>query len=189
MSAGVVSSRTMIESSVTRRPNRRSTVALALACLSLALSLIACGVAGFSMSDGRDSRSDRGLSEQSMPVVASASQVEAVAHITLPPGSVLLSAAYSNGLETRLSAKFRMPRTALDAFLTSAKFTAPVIPGLRAVDAKANVGGGNLWDPEAAKTFSGIEEQDPAPDGTRRAVLINLDASDAVTVYLYAGRN
>jgi hypothetical protein len=179
----------MIESSVTRRPNRRSTVALALACLSLALSLIACGVAGVSMSDGRDSRSDRGLSEQSMPVVASASQVEAVAHITLPPGSVLLSAAYSNGLETRLSAKFRMPRTALDAFLTSAKFTAPVIPGLRAVDAKANVGGGNLWDPEAAKNFSGIEEQDPAPDGTRRAVLINLDASDAVTVYLYAGRN
>jgi hypothetical protein len=189
MSAWVVSSRSMIESPMARRPERRSTVALMLACLSLALSLIACGVAGFSMSDDRDSSSDRALSLQSEPVVASASQVEAVAHVTLPPGSVLLSAAYSNGLETRLSVKFRMPRTALDAFLRSAKFTAPVTPGLRAVDAKGNVGGGNLWDPETAKNFSGIEEQDPTPDGTRRAVLINLDASDAVTVYLYAGRN
>jgi hypothetical protein len=95
---------------------------------------------------------------------------------------------YSNGLETRLSAKFRLPRTALDAFLTSAKFTAPLTPGLRAVDASDNVGGGDLWDPETAKTVSGLDEEEPAGDGTRRSLLLDLDTANAVTVYLYAGR-
>lgn len=126
---------------------------------------------------------------QSEPAVASASQVEAVAHVTLPPGTVLLSAAYSNGLETRLSAKFRLPRTELDVFIASAKFTAALTPGLRAVGAHHNVGGGNLWDPETAKTVSGVDEENPNADATRRAVLLNLDAPDAVTIYLYAGRN
>jgi hypothetical protein len=97
---------------------------------------------------------------------------------------VLLSAAYSNGLETRLSAKFRMPRTALDAFLAEARFTTAPEPGLRGVDASYNVGGGNLWDPETAKTVSGIDEEEPTDDGTHRSVLFSLDAPDAVTVYL-----
>ncbi|MFG3640787.1 hypothetical protein ACGF3C_11050 [Micromonospora sp. NPDC047762] len=106
----------------------------------------------------------------------------------LPPGSVLLTAAYSNGLVTQLSAKVRMPRTELDAFIAAAKFTTALTPGLRAVDAKHNVGGGNLWDPETAKTISGLDEEQPTAEGTRRALLVNLDAPDAVTVYLYASR-
>jgi len=81
-----------------------------------------------------------------------------------------------------------MPRTELDAFIAAAKFTATPAPGFRAVDAKHNVGGGNRWDPETAKTVSGIDEEQPTADGTRRAVLFNLDAPDAVTVYLYASR-
>jgi hypothetical protein len=54
------------------------------------------------------------------------------------------------------------------------------------VDEHANVGGGDLWDPASAKTISGIKEDNPASDGTYRDVLVNLDAPDAVTVYLYA---
>lgn len=125
---------------------------------------------------------------QSQPEVASAAQVEAVAHVILPPGTVLLSAAYSSGLDTRLSAKFRMPRAELDAFVAAAQFTTTPTPGLRAVEAQHNVGGGNLWDPGTAKTVSGIDEEEPAADGTFRRVLFDLDASDTVTVYLYASR-
>jgi hypothetical protein len=174
----------MIETAAPTNHNRRGTAALVLACVSLVLSLIACGGAGFVAStNGTDL-----LPVQSEPQIASAAQVEAVAHVTLPPGTVLLSAVYSNGLETMLSAKFRMPRTELDAFVAAAKFTAAPMPGLRTVDANHNVGGGNLWDPETAKTISGIDEEQPTADGTYRAVLFNLDAPDTVTVYLYASR-
>lgn len=168
------------------RQGRRGTIALMLAAASLVLSLITCGVAGFGRLDGLGD-SDR-LPVQSEPEVASPSQVEAVAHVTLPPGTVLLSAAYSNGLETRLSAKFRLPRSELDAFVASGQFTAPLTPGLRAVGDAENVGGGDLWKPGTAKAVSGIDETVPAPDGTSRAVLFDLDAAGAVTVYLYAGR-
>ncbi|MBQ0994250.1 hypothetical protein PSH03_003797 [Micromonospora sp. PSH03] len=174
----------MIETAAPRTRNRSGTAALVLGCISLLLSLIACGVAGLSV----DSNDIDLLPVQSKPEVASAAQVEAVAHVTLPPGSVLLTAGYSNGLETQLSAKVRMPRTELDAFVAAANFTTALAPGLRAVDAKHNVGGGNLWDPETAKTISGLDEEQPTAEGTRRALLVNLDAPDAVTVYLYASR-
>ncbi|WCN80739.1 hypothetical protein [Micromonospora sp. LH3U1] len=175
----------MIETAARPTRNRLSNSAFVLACISLVLSLVACGVAGlvFVVNNELDL-----LPVQSEPQVASAAQVEAVAHVTLPPGTVLLSAAYSNGLETRLSVKFRIPRTALDAFVAEAKFTAAPVPGLRAVDAKHNVGGGNLWDPETAKAVSGIIEEQPAADGSSRSVLFSLDAPDVVTVYLHASR-
>jgi hypothetical protein len=128
------------------------------------------------------------LAVQSRPEPASASQVEAVAEVTLPPGTVLLSAAYSNGLETMLSAKFRLPRAALDTFLTSAKFDGELTSGLRAITAVHNVGGGNLWDPETALTVSGLRERQPTGRGTWRTVLFNLDTASAVTVYLHARR-
>ncbi|TDC86108.1 hypothetical protein E1193_00065 [Micromonospora sp. KC606] len=175
---------TMIETAARTTRNRRSNSVFVLACVSLVLSVIACGVAGLVFGNELDP-----LPVQSGPQVASAAQVEAVAHVTLPPGTVLLSAAYSNGLETQLSAKFRIPRTALDAFIAEAKFTAAPAPGVRAVDARHNVGGGNLWDPEAAWTVSGVVEEQPTADGTGRSVLFNLDAPDVVTVYLYASRN
>jgi len=160
---------------------RQGKVALVLASVSLVISLVSCGLVV--------STADIDLLPvQSKPAAASASQVEAVAHVTLPPGTVFLAAAYSNGLEDHLSAKFRIPRTGLDAFVASGKFTAPLTPGLRAVTAKHNVGGGNLWDPGTAISVSGIEEQQPTTDGTYRSVLFNLDAPDAVTVYLYASR-
>lgn len=163
---------------------RRGSPALTVAIISLVLSLISCAVAGLFLAT-----SDLDLLPvQSKPEIASAGQVEAVAHVTLPPGAVLLTAAYSNGLETRLSAKFRIPRSQLDAFLASANFTAALTPGLRTVDAKDNVGGGNLWDPDKATTVSGIEEQQPTADGTRRMLLLDLDVPDVVTVYLYADR-
>ncbi|MER7277176.1 hypothetical protein ABT369_22290 [Dactylosporangium sp. NPDC000244] len=163
---------------------RQGKTALVLASVSLVLSLISCGVTGLVASTaGIDL-----LPVQSKPVEADAAQVEAVAHVTLPPGTVLLAAAYSNGLETHLSAKFRIPRTALDAFVAAGKFTAPPTPGLRAVTAEQNVGGGNLWDPGTAVSVAGIKEEQPTADGTYRSVLFNLDAPDAVTVYLYAGR-
>ena len=175
----------MIETAAPTTRNRRGTAVFVLACISLVLSLIACGgVVLVASTNDIDL-----LPVQSGPQVASAAQVEAIAHVTLPPGTVLLSAAYSNGLETLLSAKFRMPRTELDAFIAAAKFTAAPAPGFRAVDAEHNVGGGNLWDPETAKIVSGVEEEHPTADGTRRAVLFNLDAPDAVTVYLYASRS
>lgn len=164
--------------------SRRSGAALAVACVSLVLSLVACGVGAFVVSSsGFDL-----LPVQSAPETASAAQVEAVAHVTLPPGTVLLSAAYSNGLETHLSAKFRIPRTELDAFISAGKFTAPLTTGLRAVTASHNLGGDKLWDPESASAVSGIEEQQPTADGTFRAILVNFDAPNAVTVYLYASR-
>jgi hypothetical protein len=187
----------MVDVHTVERRSRRGTAALIVACLSLILSLIACVVAAVGgpgdsgqgeSGRGEGGSSDRVLPAQAEPAVASASQLEAVAHLTLPPGTVLLSAAYSNGLETRLSAKFRLPRSELDAFVASAKFTAPLTPGLRAVGDGENVGGGNLWDPGAAKAVSGIDEEAPTADGTLRAVLFDLDAAGAVTVYLYAGR-
>jgi hypothetical protein len=163
---------------------RSGRVALVLACVSLVISLVACGLAGLvAVTGGLDL-----LPVQSKPSVASASQVEAVAHVTLPSGTVLLTAAYSNGGDTRLSAKFRIPRTALDAFVAAGKFTAPLTPGLRAISAEHNVGGGNLWDPDTASSVSGVKEQQPTNDGTYRSVMVNLDVRDAVTVYLYASR-
>jgi hypothetical protein len=163
---------------------RQGKVAIVLASASLVISLISCGLAVFVASTADVDL----LPVQSRPEAASASQVEAVAQVTLPPGTVLLSATYGNGLETRLSAKFRIPRAGLDAFVTAGRFTDPPTPGLRAVTAKHNVGGGNLWDPENAVAVSGIEEKQPTADGTYRSVLFDLDAPDAVTVYLYAGR-
>ncbi|GIE28570.1 hypothetical protein Ait01nite_016150 [Actinoplanes italicus] len=171
----------MIDAPAAAQRNRRGTAALIFAGLSLILSLIALGVAS---ADDEDA-----LRVQSGPDVASASQVEAVAHVTLPPGTVLLSAVYSNGLETRLSAKFRMPRSELDPFVTASKFTAPLTPGLRAVDKSHDVGQGNLWDPGSATTVAGIDEDLPTADGTRRQVLFDLDTPATVTVYLYAGRH
>ncbi|MEH0842101.1 hypothetical protein V6U81_06880 [Micromonospora sp. CPCC 205711] len=171
----------MIETVSPKRGSLAGPIALVLACISLALSLVTCAVIGLGEHFG-------GSDLQSAPEVASASQVEAVAHVTLPPGAVMLSAAYSNGLETQLSAKFRLPRNELDSFIASAAFTAPPTPGLRAVTAKHNVGGGNLWKPETAKTVSGIDEEQPTADGTRRALLVDLGVPDSVTVYLYAGR-
>ncbi|GIG15012.1 hypothetical protein Cme02nite_33440 [Catellatospora methionotrophica] len=165
--------------------NRRGTAAVVMAALSLVLSLLACGAAGYVVGkDGFDP-----LPLQSAPQPATGSQVEAVAHVTLPPGTVLLSAVYSNGLETRLSAKFRLPRAALAAFVTAAQFSAAPTPGLRAIDKQHDVGGGNLWDPETAKTVSGIEEETPTGDGTYRRVMFGLDDPDSVTVYLHASRN
>lgn len=172
----------MIATPVPEAPNRRGTVALVLASVSLLLSLLTC--TGALLSGDIDL-----LPVQSEPSIASASQVEAVAHVTLRPGTVLLSAVYSNGLETMLSAKFRMPRGEYDAFVAAAKFTAPVEPGLRAVTAKHNVGGGNLWDPESATTVAGVAEQQPTADGTHRTVMFDLGATDTVTVYLHASRN
>jgi hypothetical protein len=172
-----------------RRQGGRGTAALVLACLSLVISLIAFSMAAFAQAGDTSTADNRLLPVQSTPEVASASQVEAVAHITLPPATVLLSAAYSNGLETRLSAKFRMPRAELAGFLASGKFTVALTPGIRAVDGKHNVGGGDLWDPDTAKTVSGLAEAGPTTDGTRRRILISYEAADVVTVYLYAGRN
>jgi hypothetical protein len=148
--------------------------------VSLVLSFISCGIVA--------GTADL-LPVQSEPEAATASEVEAVAHVILPPGTVFLTAAYSNGLETRLSARFRMPRTGLNAFLAAGKFTAVPTPGLRAVTAQDDVGGGSLWDPDSAVSVSGLDEQEPLPDGTRRAVLFDLDEPETITVYLYAGRN
>jgi hypothetical protein len=174
----------VVETVALRTRGRRGTAALVLASISLVLSLIACGVAGLAAStSGLDL-----LPGQSKPAVASAAQVEAVAHVSLPPGTVLLSAAYSDGLETRLAAKLRIPRAELDAFVAAAQFTMAPVPGLRAVGAHRNVGGGNLWDPETARTVSGVAEKETAADGTYRQVLFNLDAPNTVTVYLYANR-
>ncbi|MFD1320069.1 hypothetical protein [Micromonospora sonneratiae] len=174
----------MIETAARTTRNRRGTAAFVLACISLVLSLITCGGVALTASTNEIDL----FPMWSSPQVASAAEVEAVAHVTLPPGTVLLGAAYSNGLDTLLSAKFRMPNTALDAFIAAAKFTAAPVPGLRAVDANHNVGGGNLWDPETAKTVSGIKEEQPTADGTYRSVLFNLDAPDMVIVYLHASR-
>lgn len=156
-----------------------------MASVSLALSLLSCSLVGFTL--GASAGTDL-LPVQSRPEAASASQVEAVAHVVLPPGTVFLAAAYSNGLETMIAAKFRVPRSGLDAFVASGGFTAPLTPGLRAVTARHNVGGGNLWRPETAVSVSGIEEQTPTADGTYRSVLFDLDAPEAVTVYLHASR-
>ncbi|MGW0435917.1 hypothetical protein ACWDV4_25660 [Micromonospora sp. NPDC003197] len=174
----------MIEDAAPTTGNRRGTAAFVLACISLVLSLIACGGVALTV----DATGIDLLPVQSSPRIASAAEVEAVAHVTLPPGTVLLGAAYSNGLDTLLSAKFRIPRAELDAFIAAAKFTVAPVPGLRPLDATHNVGGGNLWDPETAKVVSGIDEEQPTADGTYRAVLFNLDATDAVTVYLFASR-
>jgi len=155
-----------------------------VAVIGLVLSLISCAVVGVVLvTRGWDP-----LPVQSAPQVASAGQVEVVAHVTLPPGTVLLSAAYSSGLDTRLSARFRFSRSQLDGFLASAQFGAAPTPGLRAVRMADNVGGGNLWDPDAATTVSGIDEQQPAAGGTHRKLLLDLDVPDVVTVYLYADR-
>ncbi|MFK3980953.1 hypothetical protein ACI2K4_11310 [Micromonospora sp. NPDC050397] len=152
-----------------------------LAGISLVISLISCGLAV--LPPGTDL-----VRLQSEPEAATASQVEAVAHVTLPPGTVFLAAAYSNGLDTMLAAKFRIPRAGVDAFMTSGDFTAPLTPGLRAITEAHNVGGGNLWDPESHVSVSGLEENEPTSDGTYRSLLLGLDSADTVTVYLHASR-
>jgi hypothetical protein len=174
----------MIETEGPRARNRQGVAAFVLASISLLLSLMhavwrACSSAVMTWICSRFSPDRRSRARPKWKPSLTC----------LPPGSVLLNAAYSNGLETGLSAKFRMPRTELDAFVATAKFTTAPAPDLRAVGAKQNVGGGNLWDPETAKTVSGLDEEQPIVDGTRRALLINLDAPEAVTVYLYARRD
>ncbi|MEU7585869.1 hypothetical protein AB0A95_06170 [Micromonospora sp. NPDC049230] len=162
------------------KPSRKATVALVLAGLSLVLSLVTCGfVAVTGLEDLDDSL-------QSPPRPASASEVEALAHVTFPPGTVLLSAAQSNGLETHLSARFRISREALDTFLTDGDFAAGLTPGLRVVTKQDDVGGGGTWHPETAVRVSGINEEAPGPNGTYRRLLVDLDREDTVTVYLHA---
>lgn len=151
---------------VERRP--RPTLALVVAGASLVLSLVACAFVAGTVDL---------LPVQSEPAPASAAEVEATAHVTLPPGTVFLSAVYSNGLETRLSATFRIPRDRLDAFVAGGAFTAPVEPGRRAVTDDMSVGQGTTWHPDRAVSVSGIAEEG-------RWVLFDLDAPDAVTVYL-----
>jgi hypothetical protein len=150
---------------------RRATFALVLASLSFVLS------ADIDL-----------LPVQSTAQEASASHVEAVARVSLPPGTVFLAAAYTNGLETRLSAKFRIPRAAIDALIASGEFTATLTPGLRAVTEQPNVGGGDLWHPEGAVAVSGLVEDTPTTDDTYRRLLLDLDDQDTVMVYLYASR-
>ncbi|MGC5289039.1 hypothetical protein [Micromonospora sp. DT231] len=164
------------------KPSRRATAALVLASLSLVLSLVSCGyVAVGALEDLDDSL-------QSAPQPASASEVEAFAHVTFPPGTVLLSAAQSNGLETYLSARFRIPRAALDTFLTDGDFAATLTPGLRVVSKQDDVGGGNSWHPETAVRVSGLDEETPGPNGTYRRLLADLDREDTVTLFLRASR-
>jgi hypothetical protein len=165
--------------------NRRSTIAIALASASLALAVLSCLATGLVASL---SNVEFGLPVQSKPTAADADQVEAVAHVVLPPGTVLLTAVYSNGLETHLAAKVRIPREAVDSFVAAGRFTAPPPPGLRAITAKHNLGGGNLWHPETAVTVSGIEENQPGPENTYRSVLFDLDVPETALVYLYASR-
>ncbi|MBO3743408.1 hypothetical protein [Actinoplanes flavus] len=154
--------------------NWRINLALALSALSLLIVLGQCA-------------SDFNTGLQSEPELATASQVEAVAHVTLPPGTVLLSAVYSNGLETRLAATFRMPRAALDGFVASGRFTAQPVAGLRPVTGKDDLGGGGLWKPEESIEVAGIDEAEaPGPDGTYRNVLFGLDDPDSVLVHLTA---
>jgi hypothetical protein len=159
-------------------------IALIVAGASLALSAVAACLAGLlyirAVADP--------LPVQSSPEPATAAQVEAVAHVTLPPGTVLLSAAYSNGLDTRLSALLRLPRSGLDAFVDSGQFTAPLTAGQRSITATHNVGGGNLWRPEQPVSVSGLHENEPTADGTYRVVMLDLDDRDTVTVFLYASR-
>ncbi len=166
-------------------PGRPGTLALVVASASLLLSVVSCGLVALVVARGAGDL----LPTQSKPELATASQVEAVAHVTLPPGTVFLAAAYSNGLQTRLSATFRIPRGELDAFLTSGGFTATLTPGRRAITDEHNVGGGNLWRPETAASVSGIVEQQPTTDGTYRSLMLDLDDPATITVYLYATRD
>jgi hypothetical protein len=175
---------TVIETATHPSRSRRFDGTLMLACISLVLSLTSFTGLGLLLVTNEWNP----LPVQSKPQSASAGQVEAVAHVTLPPGTILLFAAYSNGLETHLSAKLRFPRAQLDAFIAAAGLTAAPTPGLRAVTAADNVGGGNLWDPDAATTIAGVEEQQPTADGTYRRLLLDLGVPDMVTTYLYAAR-
>ncbi|MEU8328429.1 hypothetical protein [Micromonospora sp. NPDC048839] len=164
------------------KPSRRATIALVLASLSLVLSLVSCGfVAVTGLEDLDDSL-------QSPPQPASASEVEAFAHVTFPPGTVFLSAAQSNGLETHLSARFRIPREALNTFITDGDFAAELTPGLRAVTKQDDVGAGSNWHPETAVRISGLDEETSETNGTYRRLLVDLDAEDTVTVYLRASQ-
>jgi hypothetical protein len=95
----------VIDTSQLSPQNRRATVALVPASVSLVLSVFSCGLAVLTLSAAHVDL----LPVQSKPEAASVSQVAAVAQVTLPPGTVFLAAAYSNGLETRLSAKFAFP--------------------------------------------------------------------------------
>lgn len=168
-----------------RAAGGRNLVLWIVACASLALSLVSCAVTGFvvSISDFDP------LPVQSKPKVASASELEATAHVTLPPGTVLLSAVTTSGLEDHVAAKFRMASTDQDRFMADAKFSAELTPGRRTIDKSHNIGGGNLWDPQRPKTVSGLVEQQPTPDGTYRTLMLDLDATDVVVAYLYASKN
>jgi hypothetical protein len=175
----------MVDAPSRPRTSRAVVVALVLSGASLLLSLVSLGlVLVLVVAADFDP-----LPVQSEPGSATAAQVEAVAHVTLPPGTVFLAAAYTYGLDTRLAARFRIPATSLDAFLGSGGFTAPLTPGLRAVDASHNVGGGNLWHPELPKAVSGLVEEEPTADGTLRSLMLDLDDKDTITVYLFAGRD
>lgn len=87
-----------------------------------------------------------------------------------------------------MSARFRIPRDALDTFIADGKFGAKLTPGLRAVTNQDDIGGGNTWHPETAVRVSGLDEETPGPNGTYRRLLVDLDADDTVTVYLHASQ-
>ncbi|MGX7671343.1 hypothetical protein [Plantactinospora sp. DSM 117369] len=69
------------------------------------LSLIACGVAGLVFVNNELDP----LPVQSRSQVASAAQVEAIAHATLPPGTVLLSAVYTRSPRTYARTAAKIP--------------------------------------------------------------------------------
>ncbi|SDS85125.1 hypothetical protein [Microlunatus soli] len=115
--------------------------------------------------------------------LVSAGEVESIAKVVLPPGTVLLSAVEDGFQDWHLTAAARMAKSDLPAFLTDSGLGEPTA-GLRSVHTKDRRHDSDSWDPDAVTSFSGIRSQ--LRDDAYRSVLIDTSSDTVVVVYLTA---
>ncbi len=125
------------------------------------------------------------MESEDKPEAISASELEAEARVRFPSGSVVLTAirqSIGRGLEHRIWGKVRIPRGALDRFVTDSKLP-PLRPGERVLTDKS-LPDSTTWHPDAAREVSGVVDSSTEAQESRN-VLVDLDHPVDVTVYLY----
>jgi hypothetical protein len=146
--------------------------------LQLVAVLALISAAGCQTSDRAD-RSGRSAAHS-----ISAAEVEAMAHVRFPPATLLLSTSYEGFQDWRITAAFRMPRSALPEFLTASGFPEPTV-GLRAVR-NTDHPPSDTWKPDAATQVAGVNQSNQPVNGVHRRVMFDIGQSDNVTGYLMA---
>jgi hypothetical protein len=161
------------------RPNRSTRYRIGCRLWLQIVALLALiSASGCQTSD----RADRSGSSPARSI--SAAEVEAMAHVRFPPATLLLSTSYEGFQDWRMTAAFRMPRSALPEFLNASGFPEPTV-GLRAVR-NADHPPSDTWKPDAATQVAGVNQSNQPVNGVYRKVMFDIEQSETVTGYLMA---